>query len=56
MNFMKSRRQIYGIIGMVCAVAGGAAWFFDLYTPAFILWGIALLILLRIKKRKSRKY
>jgi 4-hydroxybenzoate polyprenyltransferase len=50
------RRQMYGIIGMVCAVAGGAAWFFNLYTPAFILWGIAVLILWRLKKRTSRKH
>jgi len=49
------RRQIYGIIGMVSAIAGGITWFLQLYVPAFVLWGIAILILFRMKKKKSRK-
>jgi hypothetical protein len=37
MNF--GRRQVKGIVGMVFAVLGAVAWFFQLYIPAAILWG-----------------
>ncbi|HEX6067903.1 MAG TPA: hypothetical protein VFZ05_03800 [Nitrososphaera sp.] len=49
---MVSQRKAIAIIGMFFAVAGGAAWFFQQTIPAFILWGVAIIIMLKINKRK----
>jgi uncharacterized protein YdgA (DUF945 family) len=51
---MVSQRKAIGIIGMFFAVAGGAAWFFGQQIPAMILWGVALIIVFKINKRKRR--
>lgn len=52
---MVSQRKAIGIIGMVFAVAGGAAWFFGQHIPAAMLWGVAVLILLKLNKRKQKR-
>jgi hypothetical protein len=48
------RRQAKGIIGMAMAVLGGVAWFYQMYIPAAILWGGAVIILLGLNRRKRR--
>ncbi len=49
---MVGKRQATAILGMAFAVAGGAAWFLQQHIPAAILWGVAVIILLKINKRK----
>jgi len=51
---MLKRRQILGIMGCFCAIFGGIGWIYHQYLPAFFLWGIAGLILLKLQKKKSR--
>ena len=50
---MFGQRQAIGILGMIFAVAGGVAWFFQQTIFAVILWGVAGIILLKLN-RKSR--
>ncbi len=52
---MVSQRKAIAIIGMFFAVAGGAAWFLGQNIPAFILWGVAIIIILKINKRRRNK-
>ena len=52
---MVSQKKAIGIVGMAFAVLGGAAWFFGQYIPAFMLWGVAGIIMLRLNKRQTRK-
>lgn len=49
---MVSQRKAIAIIGMAFAVAGGAAWFFEQKIPAFILWGVAVIIMLKINRKR----
>ncbi len=49
---MVGKRQATGILGMLFAVAGGVAWFMQQHIPAVILWGVAVMILLKINKRR----
>ena len=51
-------RQVIGILGMIFAVLGGAAWFVQQNIIAIILWGAAGLILLKLNKRNRevRRY
>ena len=49
---MVSQRKAIAIMGMFFAVAGGAAWFFGQTIPAFILWGVAVIIMFKINKKK----
>lgn len=51
---MASRKRAIGILGMVFAVAGGAAWFYGQFIPAAMLWGVAVLIVLKLNTRKRR--
>ena len=44
-------RQGIGILGMIFAILGGAAWFVRQNIIAIILWGVAGLILLKLNKR-----
>jgi hypothetical protein len=48
------RRQVKGIIGMVFAVLGAVAWFFQLYIPAVMLWGAAMVIVFTLNKRRKQ--
>jgi hypothetical protein len=48
-------RQILGIVGIVMAVLGGVAWFFQQKMPAFMLWGGAALIMFKLNKRTKKK-
>jgi hypothetical protein len=50
MNF--GRRQAKGIVGMVFAVLGGVAWFFQVYIVAVILWGAAMFIVFTLNRRR----
>ncbi len=52
MNF--GRRQIKGIVGIAIAVLGGVAWFYQLYIPAAVGWGGAVIILMSLNKRRRR--
>ncbi len=46
------KRRSMGILGMLLAVAGGAAWFFGQHILAVFSWGAAFFILLRLNKKK----
>jgi hypothetical protein len=46
------RKQIMGILGSICAILGGVAWFFHQFLPGLALWGLAGLILLKLRKKK----
>ena len=48
---MVKYRQAIGILGMIFAILGGAAWFVRQNIIAIILWGVAGLILLKLNKR-----
>lgn len=50
MNF--GRRQFKGIAGMALAVLGGVAWFYQLYIPAAVSWGGAIVILMSLNRRR----
>jgi hypothetical protein len=50
------QKQAIGILGMVFAVAGGIAWFFqEARIPALILWGIAIIIIFKLKGKRRTK-
>jgi len=51
MNF--GRRQVKSVVGMAFAVLGGVAWFYELYIPAVMLWGTAMVIVFTLNKRKK---
>jgi len=46
------RRQFRGIAGMVLAVLGGIAWFYQLYIPAAVSWGGAVVVLMSLNRRR----
>jgi 4-hydroxybenzoate polyprenyltransferase len=48
------KRQSYGIIGIILAAAGGAAWFLQQQAIALILWGIAVIIIFRLNARRKK--
>lgn len=48
------RRQAIGVLGMAFAVAGGIVWFLQAHIPAILLWGVAVIILMKLNKRKAR--
>jgi hypothetical protein len=52
---MVSQKKAIGILGIVFAVAGGAAWFYGQHIPAAILWGVAVLIVMKLNKRQQQK-
>ncbi|HEX7140916.1 MAG TPA: hypothetical protein VF222_00395 [Nitrososphaeraceae archaeon] len=52
---MVSTRQFLGIIGIIMAVLGGIAWFFQQKLTAFMLWGGAALIMFKLNKRTKKK-
>jgi hypothetical protein len=54
MTTMVRQKQILGIWGIICAILGGVIWIYHQYLPAFFLWGIAGLILIKLNK-KSKK-
>jgi Flp pilus assembly protein TadB len=53
MNFRS--RQAKSIVGMAFAVLGGVAWYFQLYIPAAILWGAAMVIVFSLNKRRKQR-
>jgi hypothetical protein len=52
---MVRQRQAIGILGMAFAVLGGVAWFLQQRIPAIILWGVAIIIMLKLNKRGQRR-
>jgi hypothetical protein len=50
---MFGQRQAIGILGIIFAISGGIAWFFQQTIFAVMLWGVAGIILLKLN-RKSR--
>jgi hypothetical protein len=47
-----AQRKLKSIVGMALAVVGGVSWFYQLYVPAFLLWGGAVLIIFSLNKRR----
>ena len=52
---MFGQRQAIGILGMIFAVAGGIAWFFQQTFFAIMLWGAAGIILLKLQKKNQTR-
>ncbi len=52
---MFGRRQAIGILGMIFAIVGGIAWFFQQTLFAIMLWGAAGIILLKLNKKNQRR-
>ena len=52
---MFGRRQAIGILGMIFAIVGGIAWFFQQTFFAIMLWGAAGIILLKLNKKKNQR-
>ena len=52
---MFGQRQAIGILGMVFAIVGGIAWFFQQTFFAIMLWGAAGIILLKLNKKKNQR-
>ena len=50
---MFGQRKAIGILGIIFAIAGGIAWFFQQTIFAVMLWGVAGIMLLKLN-RKSR--
>ena len=48
------QKQAIGILGMIFASAGGIAWFFQAAVPALILWGIAIIIIFKLKRKRKK--
>jgi hypothetical protein len=55
MLILVKTKQILGIIGILMAVVGGIAWFFQEKLPALMLWGVAAMIMFRLNKRSKKK-
>ncbi|HEU4821980.1 MAG TPA: hypothetical protein VFS97_01005, partial [Nitrososphaeraceae archaeon] len=47
------QKQAIGILGMIFASAGGIAWFLHAAVPALVLWGIAIIIIFKLKRKKK---
>jgi hypothetical protein len=47
--------QSIGILGMILAIAGGIVWFFQQTLLALVLWGVAVIIILKIDKQRKTK-
>jgi hypothetical protein len=47
--------QSIGILGMIIAIAGGIVWFFQQRLLALVLWGVAVIIILKINKQRKTK-
>ncbi|HEX5892752.1 MAG TPA: hypothetical protein VFY41_07820 [Nitrososphaeraceae archaeon] len=52
---MFGQRQAIGILGMIFAIVGGIAWFFQQTFFAIMLWGAAGIILLKLNKKNQRR-
>ena len=52
---MFGQRQAIGILGMIFAIVGGIAWFFQQTFLAIMLWGAAGIILLKLNKKNQRR-
>ena len=52
---MFGQRQAIGILGMIFAIVGGIAWFFQQTFFAIMLWGAAGIILLKLNKKKNKR-
>jgi 4-hydroxybenzoate polyprenyltransferase len=48
------QKQAIGILGMIFASAGGIAWFFQAAVPALILWGVAIIIIFKLKRKRKK--
>jgi hypothetical protein len=47
--------QSIGILGMILAITGGIVWFFQQRFLALVLWGVAVIIILKINKQRKTK-
>jgi hypothetical protein len=48
------QKQAIGIVGMIFALAGGIAWFFQAAIPALVLWGVAIIIIFKSKQKNKQ--
>ncbi|MGB8935250.1 MAG: hypothetical protein WCC17_09105 [Candidatus Nitrosopolaris sp.] len=52
---MVRKIQSIGILGMIFAIAGGIVWFLQQRLLAFLLWGVVVIIILKLnRQRKTR--
>jgi hypothetical protein len=53
---MVKQRQAISIVGMAFAVGGGLLWFLgdQYHLVALILWGVAIIVILKLGRRKRR--
>lgn len=52
---MVRKIQSIGLLGMILAIAGGIVWFFQQRLLALLLWGVAVIIILKINKQRKTK-
>ncbi|HET7149007.1 MAG TPA: hypothetical protein VFI73_10965 [Candidatus Nitrosopolaris sp.] len=52
---MVKRLQPIGILGMIFAVSGGIVWFLQQQLLALLLWGVAIIIILKLNRQKKRR-
>jgi hypothetical protein len=39
---------------MIFALAGGIAWLFQAAIPALMLWGVAIIIIFKLKQKRKK--
>jgi 4-hydroxybenzoate polyprenyltransferase len=47
------KKQLLGILGIIFAIAGGVSWFFQATISALMLWGIAIIILFKLRRKEK---
>ena len=47
------KKQLLGILGIIFAIAGGVSWFFQASISALMLWGVAIRILFRLRRKEK---
>lgn len=47
------KKQLLGILGIIFAIAGGVSWFFQATISALMLWGVAIIILFKLRRKEK---
>jgi hypothetical protein len=47
------KKQLLGILGIIFAIAGGVSWFFQAAISALMLWGVAIIILFKLRRKEK---
>jgi hypothetical protein len=45
------KKQLLGTLGIIFAIAGGVSWFFQATISALMLWGVAIIILFKLRRK-----